>query len=755
MSRSRLDDFIVDYDEDDYWTPSYGDLMDFGIESNILGDAAKVLEDLGHPESLPSIIGKELNTTYHVVESNVGDDANVTTDSTLYGVCTISAGARISFIKLSDKDVGMSKYIANYAEGWMFTPPSAGASFEAVNRFNKSRGLAFILDPVKLKLLSAVRKQSSEEMDLESKLSHLAEIAAWTDRSWFTYDFHQMSLILANCVFDFNDARSFPFLYKTEGGSGGMPPYGNLATAYSALHYYTRGRSKRAILGVMQETLAIAHSRLKPKDSFFLRASHIANAGDREWAHYESAYRTMVDQGSISRAEARDALRSLQGTSLPPQIKDLGYEVTPETFTVGSAIGHLREKGYLMTEVDVKLLEQKVEKERSVFGTKPIESILQEQEESARLFKSQSWKLLTQLYEGSETIRHKVDGVLGSIGDSYESYEEIAENYYRLRGDHNAKFTSFFYTDTIRVFKTKDVQDVFGVRKPRLAEDFSQSELIPRFRSEPEETLHARLARDEVESWLDSGDLNDILTNPLPTGIGTDDSRILNEVARTPVNNVTGHVSVIISDDSGLVRSAVATLGRRPWGKLTTAVVAQLRRNDYTAICLQGVREAYEMSLVGHHRPARIHSVPYYNYILKKVWELPERVVAGIRDMIPGQWRKRVECRLYYDVPNLERGLERTRYRPETNTVVISFGGCLSRVTVDNLPRGQSWAELPMSHICGWDDFSMSKRRTIHAKAVNIRASAYVARPERVVSNRKIHMWLDDAVNQKYPTLVS
>lgn len=746
MARSMLDRFDIAYEDDDDWDPSYEDLLDSSIEESILDQSVYIAEDLGLSPSLLSKIKGMNNKPYSVIESNVGDDANVTTDSLAYGILTTCAATHISFIKLSDKDVGMSKYIANYAEGWMLTPPSAGSSFEAVNRFDKGRGLAFTLDPVKLKLLSAVRKQSSEEMDLESKLSHLAEIAAWTDRSWFTYDFHQMALILANCVFDFNDARSFPYLYKTEGGSGGMPPYGNTATAYSALHYYTRGRSKRAILGVMQESLAITAGRLSPKDSFFLRASHIANAGDREWAHYESAYRTMVEQGRMSRAEARDCLRTLQGSDLPDDLLSLGFEVTPDRFTTGSAIGHLREKGYLQTEVDVKLLQQKVEKERAVFGTKPLEDILLEQEESARLFKSQSWKLLTTLYEGSPTIKQQVDVRLGSVGTDYESFYDLASSYYRMRGDHNAQFSSFFYTDTIRVFKTKDVSTYFGERKPALAEDFAQSELIPRFRSIPVETRHERLARDEVESWLDSGDLNSILQKPLPTGIGTDDSRILNEIASTPVNNVTGHVTIIISNDSGLIRASAAILKTRPWGPNTTAVVSQLRNNDYTAICLQGVREAYDNHCQGIKGPSRIHRVPYYNYILKQEWLLPETVVTGIRDMVPGNWRKAVECRLYYDVPNLERGLERTRYRSDTNTVTVLSGGALARHTVDSMPKSKSWAEIPMSIISQWDDFSVARKRVLHAKWVKIKPHAFVARPEYVASNRRVNLWLETAL---------
>jgi hypothetical protein len=748
MSNSRLDYFDSLYFDDDDPLPPMGELLETSnVEASIFRNASELIETLGFRDTFPELMGKTLNQPYHVIESNVGDDSNVTTDLLMYGLLTLCTAVHVSFIKLSMKDIGISKWLANYAEGWMLTPPSAGSSFEAVNRYNKGRGLAFCLDPVKLKLLSAVRKQSSEEMDLESKLSHLAEIAAWTDRSWFTYDFHQMSLLLANCVFDFNDARSFPFLYKTEGGCGGLPPYGNLATAFSALHHYTRGRSKRAILGVMQESVAVSNDRMAPKDTFFLRASHLANAGDKQWAHYESAYRTMVDRGQLSRAEARDILRELTGSELNQDILSLGFEVTPERFTVGSAIGQLRDKGYLMTEIDVKLLEQKLEKERSVFGKKPIGDLLLEQEEAARLFKSQSWKLLTQLYEGSDAVRRSVDGKLGSITDGFESFAVIAEDYYRLRGDHNAQFTSFFYTDTIRVFKTKDVQDYFGVKDPALARDFAKSEVIPAYRPMLEENRLKREARDEVESWLESGDLNEILRGPLPTGIGTDDSRILKEIWEQPVNkNVTGHVTVLLTDDSGLVRTSAAILKQKDWGKRTTAAVCQLRRNDYMAICLQGVREDYDNKLSGLTEAPRLIKVPYYNYILRKMWYLPNEVVGGIRDMVPGNWRKSVETKLYYDVPNLERGLERTTYRSDTNSITVWGGGCLSRLTVDNLPWGRSWAELPFSVITKWDDFSSLKRRTVHARYVKVRPSAFVARPERVIATRAINHWLDASI---------
>jgi hypothetical protein len=714
------------------------------VEQPIVAQCNDLLVAMGYKETFAGLAAKEFNTHYSVIESDVGDDANITTNSFLYGLVALCAAVHISFIKLSMKDIGMSKYLANYAEGWMLTPPTAASSFEAVNRYHKGFGLAFTLDPVKLKLLSGVRKQSSEEMDLESKLSHLAEIAAWTDRSWFTYDFHQLALILANCVFDFNDARSFPFLYKTEGGSGGLPPYGNLATAYSALHYYTRGKSRRAILGIMQECVLIAHSDMAPKESYFLRASHLANAGDPTWARFESAYRTLLDKRSLSRAQARDVLHEIQGVELPQEIISRGFEVEPEDFTVGSAIGHLRSKGYLMTEVDVKLLQQQVEKRKAVFGETPIGNLLASQEEEAQKFKSSCAKILTELYDGDPDIRQEVDAKLGSIGTDFESFCDVAEDYYRLRSDLNAEFTSFFYTDTIRVFKTQEVRDYFGMRDPGLAQDFGLTESMPRPKPLPQEYERDREETKLIESWLDSGHLNDVLKQPIPTGLGTDDSRIVRSIMETPIDaESNGYSFVIITDDSGLLRTAAAKARKRVWGQGKTAKISQIRRNDYTAICLAGVRENYDLRLLKSFKPKRRHWVPYYNYIMRMEWPLPDLVVDTLLDGIPGSWRRSTTVQLLYDVPNMERGLERTVFRRDTNTVTVFGGGHLSRLTVDNLPRSQAWSELPISQIAKWDDFSPRRKRTLYAKNIRVKPVALVATPRKVASARGIYNWLD------------
>lgn len=182
--------------------------------------------------------------------------------------------------------------------------------------------------------------------------------------------------------------------------------------------------------------------------------------------------------------------------------------------------------------------------------------------------------------------------------------------------------------------------------------------------------------------------------------------------------------------------------------KLKFLSAVQIRRNDYLALCLLGVREAYELRTRGEKRPRRLHEVPYYNYIMDVEWLLPQEAVSAILEGYPGQWRRLVTIKLLYDVPNMERGLERTKYRQETNTITVLGGGYLQRLTTDTLPEGKAWAELPIRDIALWDDFSLQRRRNIHARRVRVTGAAnFVVSPRRMGSTRSIRDWLRSVSN--------
>jgi len=715
---------------------------------------------LKYPFTLEECIQRDMGRDLHLIQSVVGDDEHNTTDSASLGPCLIGFGPMINGVKLSEKDLGISHYVGNYAEGWILTPPTAEASFEAVNRRHARNGVAFTLDPVKLKLLSPVRKQSQLwEQDLESKMSHLAEIAGWTDKSWFTYDYHQMALILANVIFDFEDARSFPYLFKTEGGCGGVPPYGNLDTVYSALHYYTRGKSHRAALGVMIEAVAVNTGQLSPGETFFIRSSHLANMGDRAWVQYESAYRSLLEGNELTAGEIKLLLNSAEGVSLPDDLLDLSTEVSPDAYTVGSTISQLRKDGYIMSELDVKSAYDAKERELALMGTKPIGVLMREQEEKMATYKGNHLKLLNELSSSCGPIRDHLKGKLGTIPTLPDThFRDICFGYYRLRAETHATYSSFFYTDTVRLFKTDEVEAYLSRAHHQVRQDFALTDSFPNWRKKfLEENSSERKRKDDIRLWLDSGPLDRILNEPLPPGIGTDDARIARnivDVVKTQhLEEYDAIVVLLFSGDRQLARTTALMV--RPWLSVQF-LLGQIDKSAYTAICLEGVAEYHKLRSQGEIDPVRNEpriairgrerSIVYYNYLLRQRWWLPVDVISQLvqSGSKPNflDSRKKYVFHLEYDYPNMERGLDLIKYDPRTNSVREYGGGFLERRTLQGFGRDSCWSCTPYDALASWPDFDERENRRYYRRPKYFRPNGvYVVDPLSPVTYNRVDQW--------------
>nr|WGN96449.1 MAG: hypothetical protein [Leptosphaeria biglobosa narnavirus 1] len=695
-----------------------------GLDDLLTEAYSGVLSQLNIVETLPDLLERDRGRDLHYIKSVVGDDEYTTTDSYSLGPALIGFGPIINGIKLSWKDAGISHYVGNYAEGWVINPPSAEATFEATHRRHARSGVPFTLDMVKLKYLSPVRKQSPGwELDLESKLEQLAEIASWTDHSWFTYDYHQMALILANAIFDFEDARTFPYLFKTEGGCGGSPPYGNLDTVYSALFHYTRGKSRRGILGVMEEAVAVNTGSMAPKDTFFLRNSHLANMGDSVWLRYESAYRSLLEQNAIGRSEAEDLLREQETQVLPDYIKNLGVEIEPNSYVVGASLSSLRKEGLIMSEMDVKAaLDNKV-RQRAILGDEPIGLLNKRLKEEATAFRGKHLKILSQISDIDPTIRTDLHsrGML-MPSDPGQSFRELCTAYYSMRSEEYSRYSTLYYTDSIRVFRTSEVRDFIEGPESAVKYDFAASDSFPRKWVEPflEENSEERERRGKVHDWFNSAPLSELLYKPLPPGVGTDDDR----VARSVLDVVEQ-----VNDDEGV--DLIITLlfsGDRQLARITTNQVRgntekayrllTFDRSAYVRICLSGLNERNRLQSLGKLRddswktvrpPA--YRIYYYNYILKSMWPFPMSICEQVNDTIRyASSTGRALVHVEYDYPNMERGLDTIRLQPTTGTVEEYGGGYLERRTLRSF--GQScWAKESLDTIYEWPDFEIVRSR--------------------------------------------
>jgi len=725
------------------------------LESNLIMAYDEVLSRLGIESSLEDLVKQDLGRNLHILQSVVGDDEYTTTDSVATGPALIGFGPVINGIKLSWKDSGISHYVGNYAEGWVLSPPSAESTFEVTHRRHARSGVPFTLDMVKLKLLSPVRKQSQAwDLDLESKLEHLAEIAGWTDRSWFTYDYHQMTLLLATAIFDFEDAITFPYLFKTEGGCGGAPPYGNLDTAYSALHYYTRGKSRRSILGVMEEAVAVNIGTLAPKDTFFLRNSHLANMGDKVWLRYESAYRTLLEQGGLSKSEVNDLLRAEETELLPDYLKCLGTEIEPHSFAVGAALSSLRKEGLLMSEMDVKTALEAQRRNEAILGDKPIGLLNKEIQEELAAFRGKHLKVLSQISEIDPAIREglKSRGLMMPEGPGLD-FKHLAGSYYSMRTEEYSRYSSLFYTDAIRVFKTREVREVLEAHSMAIRADFARTESVPRVVHQfLEENSEERSRRKRIHDWFESAPLETLLYNPLPPGVGTDDDRIVRSILHcqetaTP-SDYDCMAVIMFSGDRQLARITSSQMKMRMDKPFR---LVQLDRSLYTRVCLEGVREFSRCGpLKENQRPSfmpKSDYVEYWNYILKRRWPLPASIIEQTKTMFFNLGPKaRILYHVEYDYPNMERGLDTIRVDPRTGTVEEYGGGYLERRTLQSFAEHDCWAKQDLDSIYSWVDFDIVRSKRIYP------LGRKGVRPDRIYgfdpmsseSYRRINSWRRD-----------
>jgi hypothetical protein len=668
--------------------------------------------------TLSTLVDRDRGRQIFYIQSVVGDDETTTSNSYLLGPVLVACGPPITGIKISKKDVGDSHYLLNYAEGWILTPLTSESTFEATNRRHQGSGIPFILDPVKQKFLSPVRKQSEKEMDLESKMVHLSETASWTDPDWFTYPYHQMALLLATVSFDFKGARSFPFLYKTEGGCGGPPPFNNVDTAHAMIHHYTRGKSTRAILGVMRETVEIHQGRMEPRESFFLKAAHLAQAGDKRWLEFTTAFKSLQQHEGLTRTELRERVREMDGTSLPQEIANMGTDVEPSNPVLGTAVSHLRQDGFLMTELDVKLIMDKFRKSEAVFGEQPIKQVLAEIDENQRAFKANMWKTLSLLVERDLDLSQTHGLLIPMDGNKLTSQAlHILIGYYSLKARSLRNFTSLAYSDTLKIFKASDIKKYFEKGDQPLRHDFLKTEGIDKVKVKFPTDIKKEIERKErISAWIESSSsLVELLEGPIPVGVGPDDGRIFRQVMENLQKRTVQQPTVVIlfSSDRDLVRLTSQYLRSFSLRKNFKAALIQIKREDYIKICLAQIQEFTTFKRVSRSnnidpgqavramersKPGFLDRIPVYNYILKVNWPIPTDIHGMILRRMQSDYMggSKISVLTEYDVPNLERGLESTEYNGNLNAVVTTSGGFIPRQYI----RDQTgWSEMELGEI--------------------------------------------------------
>jgi len=675
-----------------------------------------------YPFSDSSTFSTAFPVEVKAIRSFVGDDETITTNSLAYAVLCIVAGPLISKIKISWADVQFNRWMFNYAEGWILLPPTMDSGFESVTRHNRSTGVPIVLDPVRFKNLSAVRKQSNMEQDLPSKFRSLAETAAWTDRSWFTWDLHQYALILGVEIFDFMRSTMFPYLFQSEGGCGGAPPWNNLFTAAGAIFRYKRGRAYRGIIGIMTDADSVFTGLRSPQEALFTKNLNLALSGDKRWLEIRSEMERRKADAQLVGLPYDQSVVAAAEELIPRELLAVSSTVHPTDALTGSAIAFLRNKGYLMTEFDLvqKAADQK--RTSAVWGKIPLREIEDQTNLRLKEYHESFLEALSDLHLVEKLDPQVYRELEGTPDPMAPGALAILEKYYRLRTQNIGLFSTFIFNERIRLFKTADVTKHYLKAVSSIRDAFCEgveSNFRPDWRRrqqlfDEEETF------SEVEHWLNSAPLNELFQGSFPPGIGTDDARIAREMRLDTERHLrdgrTGGLYLVISSDKKMATACQQML-THDYPDFNARIV-EMAVPEYISWCL--LENSNRPKAWGSSRSwlsqQRIQNPLHSGYVnihgpLLDILEQESR-------FLPPFGRK--EFGVYYDYPNVNRTFK--RYRIQNGVAVEHTGGFLTRTRAE-----ADWtiSSKPLPSLYETDDFVFMKKKTIYQPG-NRRLRVYI-----------------------------
>jgi len=470
--------------------------------------------------------------------------------------------------------------------------------------------------------------------------------------------------------------------------------------------------------------------------------------GDKAWLQYDQVYRSLLKGTTATHAKQRLNVLA-DKDALPADLLEKGAEISPESVVIGTALSHLREDKFIMTELDVKMFLENEKKISGLAGKVPFEKILDDIKKEKDLFKSNSWKVLAKISELFTSEEYKSLAAIEELPSGAEDYVlkwGIMQNYYSMRSDKHAYFTSFSYTDAIRVFKTSDVLDYVKRRGNILRTDIAH-QIDPGLQTAfLTDIVAERLRKESVFQWLNTEDLEQLLKQPLPPGVGPDDPRIYLEF----LNVLDGYtvedcerappVFIVITGDSRMCRTIVMRFKALHGNK--KFVFIQIKPMQYISLCLENIKTISE----GRFPPRE--GISLWNYITGSHFILNAQATKDIRKIVAQTYPQQL-CQPYveYDYPNLERSIEPTRFDPGKNTVSVQNGGYISVPFLTNLHKSVSWSTLSVKEIKKWPEFNRSLQTRYSMNGLS-KLGTWFNKPHRPDHYRAVSAWTKNVASQ-------
>jgi len=633
---------------------------------------------------------------FKIISACKGDDIITFEQTGIFGLSMIAICETFLGIIISWKDTGISKNLGNYAEEWILKPLTAQSSYYESSNFGQGTFIPWTLDGVKLKMLSPVRKQSQLEDDLQSKMSQLAAAASWVSPDWFTYDFHQLSIILAIENFTFDDANVFPFLAREEGGSGCPVPWNQPITLLNYLDSFKRGIVKDAILQIMYESDAIRRSRIRALNAVAIKGIHAYKSGDRTlWKDYVNKANLLIRNG-ISEYEIKEFIFQTIDLQIPEALEKKAIIVDINNPVVASAISRLRSGKEILTDLDLVVYMKNEEKRQNLFSSKPFSVLFKEQEVRDEAARAQPLKVLNALVQKANLIGHDFTYSVN------ETPLNIVKDYIDGIRKYSYFLTSFNFTSKVRIYRQKEVDDFYESmnRRTLMETVFEKTYDTPiKFKRNDVDPLEEQKWKD-IQAWLKEPDP---FARSIPVGAATDDSSLLDQISRIRQESI-----LIIFTNDYKLRSIIQNF-----------LILTNKTAKRFAVCFLSIKEYYFLCADSKLKPRYFNEDEFYNILtdttVDAVQILKTKYIPDLSQQLAKlKWRHPERFVFLYDANNLMRYCLRVKFlSPVSYEVNLSYYITAKSVRANRKTR-LAINMVPYSDV--FNKYLKSNRRTIRRK---------------------------------------
>lgn len=473
------------------------------------------------------------------ITSFTGDDQAIA-GTNRYVTAIQIAIARFFFPDIiSIHDTAINNTLGNYTEGYIMFAPHKDSTFPTVARCFSGEGFPLTFDTMKLKQFLPNRKGKFASADLSDKLDQAVKQIEYMNDGWVGKPFGGLMHLIMLSAMNFRESRLFPFLYKTEGGCGGRPPFNNLGTFKSVLHYYKGGRARNGILKIMSETADIQNGLLAPKDGTVSQAMHLAQTG-MGLGKISNFFRD-PDFKILTPEEKEELLSGLADkTPIPDDLKRKSVLIEPENKFVGAIVAELRKSGFVMTELDIRMLILGRKKFEALLGDRNMGEVSRELEAEKEKEKALPLQVL---------VSSQIDAAVEQADP-----DVVAMNYF-TSASNRADITGLSYAARLRVFKSADVLQELRINSFGIDDDVIRSMQATNDFSSSQKYGYEEIRHNAQYKSL-KGDLAEILNSPDP-GVGPDDARIgltaLKLAEKVKLTGIKDTVHVLVTRDRDLI----------------------------------------------------------------------------------------------------------------------------------------------------------------------------------------------------------